>query len=392
LSRKLRLIVLGMMGRFPYGGQTWLYLNWLRGFKRLGHDVHYVEDDKVWPFDPTKNSRVQDCAYAVRHISRCMERIGLKDNWVFRFQGREGSIWGRSERELRELYRTCDAVLNIVGATDLKEGHWALLAPLRVYVETDPAVGQLRLVEGDERWRRMFDVHHKVATYGENYGAPDCGVPLDGITYVKTRQPIDVELWPEAFNPDARYFTTVGNYRQNGKDLRYKGQIYRWSKHHEWRKFIALPQRTQQPLQMASEVKNAVDRDQLLAHGWEVVPATPMSLDVFGDYPAYLRRSRAEFTVAKDLNVRLRTGWFSERDVCYLASGKPVIAQDTGFGAVLPTGEGLFPFTTMDDVVAAIEAINGDYERHCRAARSIAVDYFEAQKVAGRLLSDLGLA
>ena len=116
-----------------------------------------------------------------------------------------------------------------------------------------------------------------------------------------------------------------------------------------------------------------------------------MSLDVFGEYAAFIRRSRAEFTVAKDQNVRLRSGWFSERDACYLASGKPVVAQDTGFSRILPTGRGLFAFTTMDEALAAVEEINRDYRRHCEAARAIAAEYFEAGAVAARLLADIGL-
>jgi glycosyltransferase involved in cell wall biosynthesis len=134
------------------------------------------------------------------------------------------------------------------------------------------------------------------------------------------------------------------------------------------------------------------DRRRLQTHGWRLVSPFQMSLDVFDDYPAYFRRSRAEFTVAKDQNVRLRSGWFSERDACYLACGKPVVAQDTGFSNVLPTGEGLFAFTTMDDALAAVEIINSDYRRHCEAARAIAEEYFEARLVAARLLADIGLA
>ena len=130
----------------------------------------------------------------------------------------------------------------------------------------------------------------------------------------------------------------------------------------------------------------------LEAHGWKLIPPFEMSLDVFGAYPAYIRQSRAEFTVAKDQNIRLRSGWFSERDACYLACGKPVIAQETGFSNILPTGEGLFAFTTMAEVLTAIEAINADYPRHCKAARAIAEEYFETRTVAARLLADIGLA
>jgi hypothetical protein len=203
---------------------------------------------------------------------------------------------------------------------------------------------------------------------------------------------VDLDFWPMTYEPDARFFTTIGNYRQDGNDVEYKGEIYHWSKHHEWEKFMDLPRRTSQPFELAMKVEDPADRLRLEGHGWKVVPSFRMSLDVFGEYQAYFRRSRAEFTVAKDMNVRLRSGWFSERDACYLASGKPVVAQDTGFGNILPTGEGLFSFTTTEEGLAAIDQINGDYRRHCLAARAIAEEYFEASKVAARLLADLGMA
>jgi hypothetical protein len=387
---KLRLIVLGMMGRCPFGGQTWLYLNWLRGLAGLGHDAWYVEDDSVWPYHPGKNCITDDCSYSVQHLTRCMDRIGLPGQWAFRLADREGACWGMSPARLKELYRSCDALLNVVGATDLREEH--LAAPFRVYVECDPVTAELRLANGDEHTRVAFANHHSIVTYGENFGAADCGVPLNGITYAKTRQPIDLELWPMAYAPAARFFTTIGNYRQSGNDVEYNGEIYRWSKHHEWEKFVWLPRRTPQPFELAMMPDDPADRERLQAHGWRLVSPLRMSLDIFGDYPAYFRRSRAEFTVAKDQNVRLRSGWFSERDACYLACGKPVVAQDTGFSNLLPTGEGLFAFTTMDEAVAAVEAINSDYRRHCEAARALAEEYFEARMVAARLLADVGLA
>jgi hypothetical protein len=385
----LRLVVLGMMGRCPFGGQTWLYLNWLCGLHRLGHEVWYVEDDTVWPYDPERNTVTDDCSYAVRHVERCLERIGLPGRWAFRLADRKGACWGLSDERLNELYRTCDALLNVVGATDLREEH--LATPRRIYVQTDPVIAELRLAGGDEHTRAVFALHDAIVTYGENFGAADCGVPLNGVRYRKTRQPVDLELWPMAFDPEARDFTTIGNYRQTGDDVEYNGDVYRWSKHHEWEKFIGLPRRTPQAFEVALKVDGTADRQLLESHGWRVVCPVRMSLDVFGAYPDYFRRSRAEFTVAKDQNVRLRSGWFSERDACYLACGKPVIAQETGFGNVLPTGEGLFAFTSMQDVLSAIDAINGDYRKHCAAARAIAEEYFEARKVAARLLADVGL-
>src|SRR5262252_8548578 len=334
MSKKLRLVVLSMMGRCPFGGQTWLSLNWLRGLAGLGHEVWYVEDDSVWPYHPGKDSVTVDCSYAVQHIAGCMDRIGLPGQWAFRLADREGACWGMSPARLNELYRSCDALLNVVGATDLREEH--LAAPFRVYIECDPVTAELRLANGDEHTRVAFANHHAMVTYGENFGAADCGVPLNGITYAKTRQPVDLDLWPMAYDPAARFFTTIGNYRQSGSDVEYNGEIYRWSKHHEWERFLDLPRRTKQPFELAMMPDDAADRQRLQAHGWRLVSPLRMSLDVFGAYPDFFRRSRAEFTVAKDQNVRLRSGWFSERDVCYLASGKPVITQDTGFTNVLP--------------------------------------------------------
>jgi hypothetical protein len=238
----------------------------------------------------------------------------------------------------------------------------------------------------------VLDRHHVIATYGENYGAEDCGVPLDGRVYVPTRQPVDLEQWPMVFTPGARRFTTIGNYRQEGFDIEWQGSMYRWSKHHEWERFIELPEKTGKEFELALMHCEGEDRERLLGAGWRLSSPAAMSLDPLGSYRRYIQDSRGEFTVAKDQNVRLRSGWFSERDACYLASGKPVVAQDTGFSNVLPTGEGLFAVKDADEAAAAVESINGDYRRHCEAARAIAVEHFEASGVARRLLEAVGLA
>jgi hypothetical protein len=384
----LRVVVLGMMGRLPFGGQTWLYLSWLRGLAELGHDVWYVEDDSVWPYDPVRNTVTDDCSYAAAHLARCMARVGLADRWAFRLAGHPGGCYGLSESKLDELYGSSDLLLNVVGATDLREEQ--LRAPFRVYVQTDPVTAELRLAGGDEHTAEAFGNHHVIATYGENYGAPDCGVPLNGHRYVKTRQPVDLSFWTAAYDPGARHFTTIGNYRHKGEDVEWGGEVYTWSKHHQWERFVDLPRRTSQPFRLAMKPEEPEDVRFLTDHGWELVSPFEMSLDPFGSYADFIRRSRAEFTVAKDQNVRLRSGWFSERDACYLACGKPVVAQDTGFGAVFPTGEGLFAFSTAPEALAAIEEINARYEAHCRAARSIAEEYLDAPKVAGRLLAEVG--
>ena len=388
MSRPLRIVVLGMMGACPFGGQTWAYLNWLRGFHLLGHEVWYAEDNLVWPFDPLRNAVTSDCGYAVRHIGSCLERIGLGGRWAYRLRPGGGACRGMREQALDDLYRSCDVLLNIAGATELREEH--LRAPCRVYLETDPVTGELRIAAGDERMRAIIGDHTALATYGEKYGDPDCGVPLGGLRFLKTRQPVDLSLWSADFDPEATHFTTIGNYRQEGKDVVLRGETYRWSKHHEWEKFLELPRRTSVRFELALKIDDPGDRDRLERAGWGVVSPLPMSLDVFDAYPEFIRRSRGEFTVAKDQNVRLRSGWFSDRDATYLASGKPVIAQDTGFGDVLPTGAGLFAFQDAEGALAALAAVEADYARHCARARAIAEEHFEARAVCARLLAGLG--
>jgi hypothetical protein len=389
--KRLTLVVLGMMGRCPFGGQTWLYLNWLRGFQRLGHDVYYVEDDATWPYDPRPNTIVDDPSYAAAYLKRVTEGIGLVDRWAYRplFRGPE-ECHGLSATALRELYKSCDAVLNICGATVLNEDH--LKARRLIYVETDPVTNQLELANGKQKTFDVLRAHDTLVTYGENYGRPGCGVPLASeFEYKKTRQPIDVELWPEAFDPKAEAYTTSGNFKQQGHDVVWNGETYHWSKHHEFLKFLELPRRRPNlPFELCLNVDDAKDRALLLEHGWRLSSPLQQSLDPWR-YQEFFRRSRAEWTVAKDQNVRLQSGWFSERDASYLACGKPVIAQSTGFEHFLPTGEGLFAYRTMDQILAAVDTIEADYAKACRAARAIAVEHLEASKIAKQFLQDVGL-
>ncbi|HWP35418.1 MAG TPA: hypothetical protein VNM66_07470, partial [Thermodesulfobacteriota bacterium] len=285
MRRRLRLVLLGIMGRAPWAGQTWAYLNWLRAFHRLGHEVWYAEDDSTWPYDPEQETVTDDCRYAVRHVATCLARIGLPDRWAFRLVGREGACWGLEPRRLDELYRTCDALFNVEWSTHLREEH--LAAPLRVLIESDPVAPELRYANGDASVRAAVEQHHVIVTRGENYGAPDCGVPLGGLEakYRTTRQPVDLDLWPAAFDPAATAITTIGHYRQAGC-VTYRGEPYYYSKHPEWEKVLELPRRTGRRFEVALAVDDPADRARLEAHGWRLVPPLPMSLDVFGAYPA----------------------------------------------------------------------------------------------------------
>jgi hypothetical protein len=387
--KRLRLIVLGTMASNPYAGMAWMHMQIAAGLRRLGHDVYYFETTSAWPYDPVRQTSVCDSDYALPYLQRVANSFGLGERWVYRRSYADKEWFGLDRARAEELLARADAVLNISGATRLAEE--GLRVGRLVYIGTDPVVHELALAGGDENVRTLLAEHDDFVTYGENIGSPDCPIPpLPGLR-AHTRQPILLDLWREG-PPTRDTFTTVGNWRQVGDDIEYQGVTYYWSKHHEFLKFIDLPRRVNPPLELAMNISRLEPEERRLleANGWGLLDANDFTTDPWL-YRDYVRTSAGEFTVAKDQNVRLRSGWFSERSACYLAAGRPVVTQDTGFGTVLPTGEGLFAFNTMDDILTAFEAIRSDPVRHQRAAQAIAEEYFRAETVLSRLLDDLGM-
>ena len=229
-----------------------------------------------------------------------------------------------------------------------------------VYLETDPGELAVGLHDGAPRSLEFLGRHSRFFTWAENFGAPDCRLPpIDGFDFEPTRQPVLLDVWQADADGDGTAFTTIGNWRQPYKELELDGETYYWSKHLEFLKFLELPARTGQPFELALSSYDGEGRQLLAQHGWTVSEAAAVSDDAEA-YRRFIAGSRGEFTVAKDQNVRLRTGWVGDRSPTYLAAGRPVILQDTGFGNVLPTGEGLFAFSTLDDALAAVDTINGD--------------------------------
>jgi hypothetical protein len=265
-----------------------------------------------------------------------------------------------------------------------------MACPRRVYVESDPFASQVKYANGDAGTVAMLDAHDTHFTFGENVGAPDCGIPTGPFDWKPTRQPVAVDLWDGGGATGGDTYNTITTWTNKGKHVVWRGETYYWTKDREFERFLDLPRlRPNARFELAAGVPDDV-RARLRARGWGLVRSVDVSAGV-DSYRGYIQRSRGEFTVARDQYVRPNTGWFSDRTACYLAAGRPVITQETGFSNVLPSGEGLFGFRTMDDVLAAVDAIEGDYPRHCRAAREVAAECFAAEKVVGSLMARAGL-
>jgi hypothetical protein len=379
-----RVAVLGAMGGSPFAGVAWQVLHYLEGFRRLGCDVHYIEQTGVWPYDPVRNTITEDASFAAGYIDRVTAWAGLAGNWAY--VAPDGEVWGAGRRALDRLLAECDALINLTGATVLREEH--LRVPVRIYLETDPVLPQIEVAEGRELTIDLLAAHTHHFSFGERLGRPDCGVPVERFEYRPTRQPVVLDWWSGAAAVNRRY-TTVGSWRQTQKDIVWRGETYYWSKDREFLKVIELPRRTSATLELALAAGDEQALSTLRAAGWRVVDGLTLSRDLHG-YRDFIAGSRAEFTVAKDQNVRLRSGWFSDRSACYLAAGRPVVTQDTGFGDVVPTGAGLFAYHDLGEAVAAVEAIEADYGTHARAAGEIAREFFDAAKVLASLLERAG--
>lgn len=403
--KRLTIVVVGTLASDPYAGMAWMTMQIVLGFHRLGHAVYYVEVTSTWPYNPVLQTRVDNPDYAVPYLKKVAESFGLADRWAYRCSFSKNKEWiGLRKTAAEDLLANADFVFNVAGATDFAgEG---LKTGRLVYFGTDPVYHEIKYAAGDEAVTGFIDEHQDTVTYGENIGNPDCPIPPLPHLKAKTRQPVILDFWKD--RPLLKEsFTTVGNWKQTGRDLVFNGETYYWSKHHEFLKFLEVPKNVQQPVEVAlnlagltaprhgsgTEIPSfgvATDEYTLLtANGWRLTDAPSFTTNPW-TYRDYVAGSMGEFSFAKDQNIRLHSGWFSERSACYLAAGRPVITQDTAFNCALPTGEGLFAFNTMEEIAAAFAAIGSNYKKHSEAAREIAETYFKAETVLEKLLHDLG--
>lgn len=386
-----RIVVLGFMGSCPVAGVVWQHLHYLAGLRRLGHDVWYVEDGSRYPYDPEAFTITENFSYAARLLEKLSREYGFENRWCFCARyGDEPRTAGLDLSQLRELYRTCDAALNVCGSHELNDDLREI--PLLIYVESDPGVEQIKIDLGETATRDYLAAHDVLFTFGEAIGSDRFPVPLHGLEWLPTRQPVVTDFWrTDAAPPAEAVYTSICNWSTSGKkDIEWRGSNYLWSKSLEFLKFVEAPRRCGETFELATDIKAADEKQWFLDNDWRLIDPHALSID-WGRYRDYIRGSKGEFTVAKDQYTRLHTGWFSDRSACYLAAGRPVITQETGFTAFYGGGEGLLAFREMDDITAAAAAVRADYARHSRAAAEIAREYFEAEKVLGSLLARAGL-
>jgi len=402
-NRNMKIIVSGLIATYPLGGVSWDYVQYVKGLHLLGHEAFYLEDtgkwgDDIeergkWVYNPQQNTFTEDCSFNLRYLEKVLGLVGPEMNQRWCFRSPRGEYFGLNGDEIEKVCNQADLFLNVSGCCLLRERYQGCRR--KVYIDTDPLYTQYKLeavrngtATSDEAYSvESINKHDSFFTLGENVGDPSCRIPCCGLTWHKTRQPIVLEDWRYTFTPTARAFTTVMSWKNDDTLPSIDGKTY-GGKNVEFMKFMKLPSRISVPMEIA--LAGPAPLAELREQGWEVVDGYEKSFTMDA-YRNHLGNSRGEWSIAKNVYVASRSGWFSTRSAAYLALGKPVVVQDTGFSPYYPVGEGLFAFTTLDDAVSAIDSIEGNYKLHCEAARAIAEKQFNSETVLTRLLEDAGM-
>ena len=377
----LSIVVTGMAAADAgYGGAAWAVMQYVLGLRQLGHAVCFIEPVRTSKIRP-RHSHLAHSETA-RRFRQLTEGFGLSScSALLREDTTE--TFGMDYRSLRQFATRADVLINISGMlTDP-----ALLEPIkrRVYLDLDPAFNQAWHSGGIDM---HLDAHTHFATVGLAVGRPECRVPTCGKDWITTRPPVVLREWPIAQRLTRNAFTTVANWRSYG--ALYHDGMFLGQKVHSWRPLMGLPGKTSSRFALALSIhRREPDLRALRVNGWKLInprraAGTPSA------YRRFVGGSRAELGIAKSGYVVARSGWFSDRSACYLAAGRPVLAQDTGFGTAIPTGDGLIPFSTEADVLAGIESIETSYPRHREAARALAETHFDSDRVLARLLERIG--
>ena len=371
----LKIVCSGYLVRCPLGGLSWHHLQYLVGFKRLGHEVtffeHYGCPDSC--YDAARNIMTSDASYGIAYLQELLRPYGLDDRWCYLAE--DGTTYGMPRKQLAKICRECDVYFNLSNLNWIPELEHC---QRRVLVDTDPVLTQI----GAIGMGGPFSRYHALFTYGANVHQPGCEMPTGGVHWLPTKQPVVLDLWPTAVPDRSAPFRTVINWKPH-RDVKHEGRVY-GQKDREFEPFFSLPRDTGQPMELAVNAPAAV-RERLLTGGWRLADPLAITRDPW-TYQRYIQAARGEFCVAAHAYVSTWCGWFSDRSAGYLASGRPVVLQDTGFSEWLRTGCGVIAFRTREEAIAGIGEINRRYEFHCQAARELAEEYFDARKVLRHLI------
>ena len=360
----MKVVLAGIIARYPFGGVTWCSLMYLLGLRALGHQVLYVEDTGECVYDPDRDEISTDPSYGTRYIHAALGAFGLGDRWSF--VNYDGTYHGLARAAVRAFCADADLFVNLSGGSWFWRDEYARI-PRKVFIDTDPVFTQLAIAKGEEWYVDFFRRFDRLFTFGANIGAPTCDVPTSGLTWHPTRQPVTTELWRTDEAPRRDGFTTVMTWRtESFTDVD-------GNKDRELMRFLDLPSRTPARFTLAVNGPMAL----LAEHGWAPIPAMSVSRSLW-DYRDFIQGSRAEFAVAKHAYVSRRSGWFSDRTECYLAAGRPALVQDTGWSEHLPSGMGLLAFSTAEEALEGLRRIECDWAAHAARASQIAHDHFDA--------------
>jgi hypothetical protein len=383
--RQGSVVIAGSLAQKPhFGGLTWVYLQLLLGFKRLGWDILFLDRlETEMCIDASGAQCSFESSFNVSYLREIMEHYGLTDAFAVAGEGYQRFV-GLNRSQVIERVRHADFFFNVMGF--FSDPEITAAARRRVFYDIDPGFTQMWHALGLADLLQHGD---DFVTVGENIGHETCSIPTCGRDWILTRHPVVLDQWPiENLNDDGG-FTDLGAWRGPTGPVEYGGRTY-GLRVHEFRKFVALPRLTGEQFEVAFDIHPAEVRDlALLAeNNWRVVDPKTVAAGPVA-YRDYLAKARAQFMVAKGMYVQSHSGLISDRCACYLASGKPVLAQDTGFRANYPSGAGLIAFSSLQEAQAGVAEIGRDYRDHCRAARAIAEEYFDSDKVLTELVAKL---
>ena len=393
---KLRIIVSGFIGLYPSGGVTWDYIQYVLGLKVLGHDVYYFEDTGQYSNYRTTERAWNDPFDSVAYLRNTMLAFGLENRWAYRDTFSK-QCYGLSLLQVLEICSSADLLINVSDANICRDEY--MYIPKKILIDSDPMFTQLQTKEKgleDERYPvKKFNIkdYNYHYSFGENIGAADCKIPQLDIKWLPTRQPVCLNYWKAGAIETKQIpcFTTVMNWSTRTK-LKFDNQEW-GQKDVEFKKFISVPRQfkaAEFKIVMAASAafKKDVDAPWISGYGWRILdPINTVSSTRL--YQEFISTSDAEFSIAKETYVKSNSGWFSCRSACYLAMGRPVITQETKWSKYISAGMGLLAFNNMETAIDALREVSSNISKHSKAAREIAEEYFDSNKVLSTMLEKL---